>query len=85
MSDIFEPVRMLSLDAPTGSLWKHRKSGGVYRIVGHALIENDVTPAIIYESLSGDAGLWVRPADEFQDGRFAKVNPYGRMKGQDDE
>ncbi|MHA7852235.1 DUF1653 domain-containing protein [Roseovarius sp.] len=70
MSDVFEPVRILSLDAPVGSTWEHFRSGGIYRIVGHALIESDLTPAIIYESLSGGAGLWVRPADEFLDGRF---------------
>lgn len=84
-NDVHEPVRLLSLDAPTGSLWKHRK-GGIYRIVGHAMIEANMTPAIIYESLSGDAGLWVRPGDEFLDGRFSRhTRALATPGGRDDE
>jgi hypothetical protein len=84
MTDIHEPVWMLALDAPVSSLWRHRK-GGTYRIVGHAMIEASMTPAVIYESLSGDAGLWVRPGDEFLDGRFTRgidaTTPTGANRG----
>lgn len=57
-----------------GSEWKpthrHRK-GGLYRVVGPATIEADMTPAVVYEGRNG--GMWVRPASEFYDGRFTPV------------
>ena len=52
-----------------GEILKHLKTGGLYRIVGQAMIEATLTPAYIYESIStGD--YWVRPQAEMEDGRF---------------
>lgn len=56
-----------------GTLWKHKKTGGLYTIVRAAKIEADLTPAIVYEDRSGN--VWVRPEAEFMDGRFEPINP----------
>lgn len=54
-----------------GSKWRHR-SGGVYHVVGPCIIEATLTPAVSYVSDVPDASQipWVRPLDEFLDGRF---------------
>lgn len=55
-------------------IWQHVKSGGLYEIVDdHALIEADITAAVIYRSLF-DGQLWVRPHAEFFDGRFRNLS-----------
>lgn len=67
-------------------LWKHVKTGTIYS-VNHpvALIEKDLRPAIIYAAHPGgnsdkySSGMalpgpfFVRPADEFLDGRFVML------------
>jgi hypothetical protein len=65
-----------------GSIWRHR-SGSLYRVQGWVVIEATVTPAVAYCRVheSNDQpqpatwvdGLpWVRPLDEFLDGRFTR-------------
>ena len=57
----------------SGQMLKHLKPGGLYRIIGQAMIEATLTPAYVYESLStGDH--WVRPQAEMEDGRFEAQN-----------
>lgn len=53
-------------------IWQHLKSGGLYVVIGHCLIEADLTPATIYRSLF-DGETWVRPTAEFEDGRFQNL------------
>lgn len=50
--------------------WIHRKSGGKYDLLYHGLMEGDLSPVVIYTSLDKDGPVWVRPAEEFFDGRF---------------
>ena len=56
--------------------YRHKKTGGAYEILhgqaSEAFFEADMTPAIIYRSLE-DGKIWVRPKDEFYDGRFELV------------
>ncbi|WP_065335496.1 hypothetical protein [Tritonibacter mobilis] len=54
-------------------IWQHVRSGGLYTIIGHGLIEADLTPATIYRSL-WDGAVWVRPTAEFEDGRFRNLS-----------
>lgn len=57
----------------TGSLWTHMKSRKEYRVVGRAIIERDLTPAVLYRACGygeADSPIWVRPVREFMDGRF---------------
>jgi hypothetical protein len=53
---------------PAGTLLRHHK-GGLYRVVGHCLVEATLQPALLYTPLQGDAQgvVWMRPLDQFQD------------------
>ena len=43
-------------------IYKHFK-GGLYEVIGIAKFSEDQSPVVIYKALYGDYGLWVRPAD----------------------
>lgn len=47
----------------------HKKTGGIYNIIGYGKLEKDATPVAIYEKLY-EGHIWVRPTSEFEDGRF---------------
>lgn len=69
------PASVIALcDAVLAQGWRpthrHRK-GGLYRVVARGSIEADLTPAVIYDDAEGR--VWVRPAAEFDDGRFAAL------------
>jgi len=52
--------------------WRHLKTGGEYTLVGTCRIEATNVPAYAYKSdVTGT--VWVRPMDEFLDGRFEKI------------
>lgn len=55
------------------NFWRHKKSGGLYTIIGEAIIESTMQRATIYKSLHDDK-VWIRPKDEFHDGRFEVMN-----------
>ena len=46
---------------------RHRK-GGLYRVLTRGILEADESPVVIYDDAGGT--VWVRPAAEFDDGRF---------------
>jgi hypothetical protein len=54
-----------------GEIYRHVKTGGLYVILGDALIEDGAVCSIVYQSLA-DGQVWVRPTKEFFDGRFTK-------------
>lgn len=54
-------------------LWKHKKTGHLYRIMGFVLIEKGLVPAVIY-ARHGELTQFIRPCDEFFDGRFRQVD-----------
>lgn len=54
--------------------WRHRKTGHDYRIIGFCLIEKTLTPAVMYARV-GELTTFIRPCDEFFDGRFRQVIP----------
>lgn len=54
-------------------IWQHVESGGLYCIVGKGLLEADLTPVICYRSL-WDGAVWIRPEEEFFDGRFRNLS-----------
>jgi hypothetical protein len=60
---------------PAGSVWEHKKTGGIYRIICVGYIEKDLTPCVTYTGnyLSNDEVYWTRPLAEFLDGRFQKL------------
>lgn len=55
------------------SFWKHVKTGKTYVVCDHVYIEETARPAVAYfEPGIKDQVKWVRPLDEFLDGRFKK-------------
>ena len=53
--------------------WLHKKSGKIYWIDYVGYNESNLEPMIIYRGTKGDGLIWVRPANEFFDGRFELV------------
>lgn len=56
--------------AMPGVRYKHVKTGGFYEVVDIATIEATMELAVVYRSTE-NGRRWVRPYDEFCDGRFA--------------
>jgi hypothetical protein len=54
-----------------GRLYRHLKTGGFYRVLHHAVDENTLRPVVVYVPVPRDGrSMWVRPWDQFSDGRF---------------
>ena len=60
-------------------IWKHVKRGSEYKILGTALLqskspiaETDDLQLVVYQNIKTD-DMWVRPSQEFYDGRFVQV------------
>lgn len=74
---------------PSGSLWVHKPSGRFYMLLAHGLATGSLTPMICYSRIEKrtvdgvgcwgmaetDSEIWVRPAEEFLDGRFVSPIP----------
>lgn len=60
-------------DALTGKLFRHIKSGGLYRVTGTRIIESTYEIGIDYENVI-TLEPYNRPAKEFFDGRFILFN-----------
>lgn len=64
-----------------GSLWKHLKTGGIYRVVGIGKREADCVPCVVYQVAFADKDAagdwWIRTLGEFADGRFEAVPEEG--------
>lgn len=54
----------------SGSVVTHVKTGGRYVVLFPVIIEADAVPAVAYAPLDGSSNIWVRPLEEFMDGRF---------------
>jgi hypothetical protein len=58
------------------SRWRHLKTLHIYKVVAYKnhFIEADNQPAIVYTREGGkDKRRWIRPIDEFMDGRFKRI------------
>ena len=65
--------------------YRHFK-GGEYEVLGIARHSEDESPMVVYRPLDNDSGLWVRPADMWnetvvRDGRT--YTRFLRVEGQD--
>lgn len=56
----------------SGMKVRHVKSGGVYVVVTVGLVEATLAPVVIYRDIVAHT-TWVRPVDEFCDGRFVGI------------
>jgi len=59
-----------SCDATWKATHRHRK-GGLYRVIGPAILEADRSAVVIYDDAEGT--VWVRSTTEFNDGRFTPL------------
>lgn len=58
-------------DALLSSNWQHRK-GGEYRIEQIAFRERTLSLEVVYRDVASGV-VYIRPLDEFMDGRFRKI------------
>jgi hypothetical protein len=56
------------------AIWKHLKTGGLYRVLGECVIEDNWVPGIRYQNITGGYEI-IRPKTEFYDGRFEHQEP----------
>jgi hypothetical protein len=55
---------------PRSEVYRHQKTGGLYIVIEwDVYIEASRTKAVVYRNLC-NGGTWVRPYEEFMDGRF---------------
>lgn len=60
---------------PRGSIWKHVKTNALYTVKDIVVVESDLTLAVSYSKLTVSPQFnWIRPLDEFLDGRFERIN-----------
>ena len=70
---------MLEIDeakekVPIGSIWRHLKTDTLYTIKDLVVRENDLKICVSYQKLMiGSQVHWIRPLEEFLDGRFVKL------------
>jgi hypothetical protein len=59
---------------PRLQAYRHKKTGGVYRVLHLAVMEKYLSSVVVYRAWNG-AGtqIYVRPYAEFVDGRFEPV------------
>ena len=51
---------------------RHKKTGGEYAVICRAVMEATHEPLVVYVGITGT--YWVRPAAEFDDGRFEEID-----------
>jgi hypothetical protein len=66
-------------------IYRHKKRGTTYRLVGFGKMQAehwvsgrgsvDMREVAIYQSTKDPAEIWVRPREEFEDGRFEQIAP----------
>jgi hypothetical protein len=54
-------------------MWRHRKTNGLYVVVGGGRLESEWVASVSYMALNGDSTIIHRAATEFMDGRFEHV------------
>lgn len=54
-------------------LYLHKKTGGVYRLIGAGNMEADMKAVAVYTDHPNNERIWVRPHLEFFDGRFQEM------------
>lgn len=60
-------------EVPVGSLWRHLKTDNLYTVKDIVVVESDLTLAVSYKRLGEPSRIhWLRPLDEFLDGRFKR-------------
>jgi hypothetical protein len=88
----YRVVAQAALDAlgpaDTDDGWRHKKRGTTYKVIGtaEAQVEDCILEGhrvVVYRADS-DGKLWVRPTEEFYDGRFERAAQPQRAKENND-
>ena len=67
-------VKQKRKEVPIGSLWRHLKTNTLYTVKDVVVVESDLSLAVSYTQLKDRSRIhWLRPVDEFLDGRFERV------------
>lgn len=62
-----------SIVAKQPSVYRHKKWGGYYAVLGFAKDSGTTLDIVVYRNLhTGE--VWTRPLDEFEDGRFEYIS-----------
>ena len=73
LEEVQEDLSLKRKEVPIGSLWRHLKTDTLYTVKDIVLVESDLTFAVSYQKLGDLSRLrWLRPLDEFLDGRFKR-------------
>ena len=56
----------------TLALYRHKKTAGIYEVICDATRETDGELMVVYRN-TATGERWVRPATEFNDGRFERA------------
>lgn len=73
MTDETRTAPLYSPDTPdNGTLWLHTKTNTVYRVYFSGFSEKYLTQMVAYANADNPVLIWIRPLDEFLDGRFAQ-------------
>lgn len=54
------------------SIWQHKTRGTKYRIVCLGKLEHNLDQMVVYQDIN-DNEVWIRPVNEFFDGRFIEL------------
>jgi hypothetical protein len=56
-----------------GSVWQHRK-GGIYTVLTPLFPHPTLGPVVVYKAHDPEHRDWLRPVEEWLDGRFTKLD-----------
>jgi Lar family restriction alleviation protein len=69
-----QPVESKREAVEDQSLWRHKKTGGIYCLIIESQLESDPDESMVtYRSVDKPGLIWTRPALEFYDGRFEQL------------
>jgi len=83
INSVRQQIRENFRRAPTLSAWRHRKSGDVYLITDHVIGEKLLEPMVSYSKETKPSDTWCRPAEEFFDGRFERIDEGAEPEAQE--
>lgn len=74
-------IRPPQPDVKAGQLWRHVKTGTVYKVADICIIEKTLDAGVLYHAHSNDRVQmlnYMRPKNEFTDGRFILIGYAGK-------
>lgn len=60
-----ERLSQVTEDVPVESMMRHRKTSGLYRILGHCVVGNELAEGLLYTAVDHPSVAFMRPLAEF--------------------